>query len=350
MVQNKSLIITRVPTGFPVPGEDLSIKVGNFDLSKAPPMGGLIVRHIYAALEPYQRTLMSDDTLLFKRKRLRIGCSMTGLGIARVLKTSHPGFHTGQLICGMMPIKQYSVVPPEKISWLMPLPSKPEFHLTGYLGILGLSGLAAYGAMSLLKNSQEGDVIYISAAAGSVGHVAGQLAMRKGLKVFGSVGTDNKLNYIVNELGFTGGFNYKKETPLDALQRLVPNGIDVYFDNVGGEQLEAALEFIKPHGQIICCGMLSDYNRSRKDRYGIRNSMNMILKSITMTGFMVTNYFKSNRKEYKTIIEWLSKDLARGKLTTLASVYSGIESGPQAFLDMLKGELLGKTILEIGDL
>lgn len=197
---------------------------------------------------------------------------------------------------------------------------------------------------------KKGETILVSAASGAVGQLVGQLAKHEGLRVIGSVGDDKKLDFIKTELGFDDGFNYKKEKPADALQRLAPDGIDIYYENVGGELLEAAIDAMKDHGRIICCGMISQYNLSSpSDAYPIRNLFKVVAKRIKMQGFIVNDKITGPlyaEEHQKNVQKWI-KD---GSFKAQLSITQGIENGPEGLVGMLHGDNFGKAVLVIDEL
>ncbi|KAF4451046.1 hypothetical protein F53441_5910, partial [Fusarium austroafricanum] len=192
---------------------------------------------------------------------------------------------------------------------------------------------------------QKGETIFISSAAGAVGQIVGQVAKREGLTVIGSVGDDAKLDFITKELGFDAGFNYKKESPADALPRLAPQGIDIYFENVGGDHLEAALVNMNQGGRIPVCGLISEYNTPADQRQGIKGLINIIAKGIKMEGFLVGNkdfgpaYFMEHQKNLQN---WLADGSVKAKLFTT----EGIDNAAEGFIGMLQGKNFGKAVLK----
>jgi NADPH-dependent curcumin reductase CurA len=179
--------------------------------------------------------------------------------VARVLKSDVPEYPPGQLVVGRLPLAEYAVLDKEGVKMIGRKVENPHGlkDLGLFVGHLGMPGLTAWSSLHEIGKPKKGETIFISSAAGAVGQVVGQIAKREGLKVIGSVGSDDKLKFVLKELGFDGGFNYKKEKPRDALKRLAPEGIDIYYENVGGEQLEAALDAMNNWGRIVACGMVS---------------------------------------------------------------------------------------------
>jgi NADPH-dependent curcumin reductase CurA len=243
MVQNKGIIFKQVPSGWPVPGQDLAVEDRGFDLEQSPPEGGVTVRNIYASYDPYQRGRMRAAHIQSYSPAFELNKPITNRTIMKVLKSSTSKFQPGDIIVSsdVSPIEEYSVLDKAFADKARVLQNPYNLDPKVFLGALGMPGLTAYSSFYEIGQPQKGETIFISAASGAVGQIVGQLAKHEGLKVIGSVGDDRKLEFITKELGFDGGFNYKKEKPADALARLAPQGIDIYYENVGGEQLEAAI-------------------------------------------------------------------------------------------------------------
>jgi len=218
-----------------------------------------------------------------------------------------------------------------------------------FIGALGMPGLTAWSSLYEIGAPKKGEVLWVSAASGAVGQLVGQLGKKEGLKVIGSVGDDEKLEYIIKDLGFDGGFNYKKEKPAEALKRLVPDGIDIYYENVGGEHLEAALTYLKPFGRIVVSGMISQYNLKPEEAYPIRNITTVIGKRIKMQGFIVgdKDFGPKYAKEHN---EKLSQWIKDGSFKVKISVTEGIDNAADGFIGMLRGKNFGKALVEIAPL
>lgn len=254
MVQNKALIYKKLPTGKPVAGEHLTVETREFDLNQPIPDDGALVRGLYFSLDPYMRGRMRDPSIKSYVAPFTIDEPIAAYGLVQIVS---PGknftkYAKGDVVHGIYQVSEYSVTTAadynlptgEKINFT---PGIPGSH---YVSVLGMTGLTAYSSLYEIGQPKKGETIFISSAAGAVGQIVGQIAKREGLRVIGSVGDDAKLDFIINELGFDGGWNYKKETPWDALKRLAPNGVDIYYENVGGEQLAAALDLMNVHGRI----------------------------------------------------------------------------------------------------
>lgn len=235
----------------PVPGQDLAVEDQGFDLATEPPEDGVTTKNFYASFDPYQRGRMAAPEQKSYFPPFELGKPITNSVIAKVLKSANSKFKEGDLVIGMIPFAEYSVVSAEITKTMMRKLENP-YHLDPklFLGALGMPGLTAYASLYEIGEPKKGETIFVSAASGAVGQVVGQLAKHEGLTVIGSVGSDDKLDFIKKDLKFDDGFNYKKEKPAEALARLAPRGIDIYYENVGGEQLDAALEAMTNHGRI----------------------------------------------------------------------------------------------------
>lgn len=253
MPPNRALIFASVPTGWPVEGENLKISsLPDFSLSTPPPPRGITIRNHYISYDPYQRGRLRAPDVKNYIQPYTIGEPISNTGIARVILSDHPDFAPGDVIIGFLKFEEYSSLTEESIQGLRIRKLVNPYNLDPkiYLGALGMPGLTAYSSLYAIGQPVRGETIFISAASGAVGQVVGQLAKREGLKVIGSVGSDEKLKFITEELDFDGGFNYKKEKPGEALKRLVPGGVDIYYENVGGEILDAALEAMNHSGRV----------------------------------------------------------------------------------------------------
>ena len=259
MVQNKGLIFSKVPTGYPKPGEDLTIQDRPIDLdSTKPPADGLLTQNFYVSFDPYQRGRMRAPDIASYAPPFTLGQPIENGGVAKVLKSANDKFKEGDIIFlnGTCPTEEYSVLSGETVKRASNIQNPHHLDYKLFTGPLGMPGLTAYSSFYEIGQPKKGETIFISAASGAVGQLVGQLAKREGLTVIGSVGDDEKLKYLTEELGFDAGFNYKKEKPADALKRLAPNGLNIYYENVGGEQLEAAINAMQNHGRISKCFIL----------------------------------------------------------------------------------------------
>ncbi|KAH8813236.1 hypothetical protein F5884DRAFT_329835 [Xylogone sp. PMI_703] len=346
MVQNKAIIFKSIPDGTPIPGKDLAVEAREFDLEQAPPPGGIITKNFYTSFDPYQRGRMRAPNVKSYSPPFTLGQPIFNNTVAKVLKSDNPDFKPGDLVVGSLNTEEYSAVSKDATRVLKKINNKYNVPIEAFLGPLGMPGLTAYSSFYDIGQPKKGETIFISAASGAVGALVGQLAKREGLHVIGSVGNDTKLDYILKELKFDGGFNYKKESARDALKRLAPNGIDIYYDNVGGDQLDAALENMREFGRIVACGMISQYNKKPDEIYGVKNVMKIVSQRLTIRGFIVGDKNMGPRyaaERDENFGKWISE----GQLAIKIDIIDGIDKGPEGFVGMLQGENFGKTVLKI---
>lgn len=268
MASNKALVMAQHPVGFPVAGKDLIITSTPFDSSTAPPPGGLILKTNSISYDPYLRGRMRPNVSSYVSGFI-LNEPLYNNAISTVLKSDNPRFKSGDVVIGTSNFQEYVTVAKEQaekeepdggLSILEnPLGLNPEL----FLGALGMSGLTAYSSFYEIGKPKKGDTVFISAASGAVGQIVGQLAKREGLKVFGSVGSEEKLKFI-KELGFDAGFNYKTEEAGEGIKRCLKevgsDGLDIYYDNVGGEQLDASILAMNNFGRIGKSSFLNGQN------------------------------------------------------------------------------------------
>lgn len=229
MVQNKGLIYRDHPTGYPVPGKDIVVEPREFDENQAPPSGGITAKVHYVSFDPYQRGRMRPAEIKSYAPPFELGKPVTNAAIVTVLKSDNEKFKPGQILyVPQSYTEEYSALPKQLVDSAMVIENPYNLDIQHFLGALGMPGLTAYSSFYEIGKPKKGETIFISAASGAVGQLVGQLAKHEGLKVIGSVGDDAKLDFILKELNFDGGFNYKKEKPEDGLKRLAPDGIDIY--------------------------------------------------------------------------------------------------------------------------
>lgn len=347
MVQNKAFIFANPPQGWPVPGKDIKTESSDFDVDQQPPQGGFTIKIHYASFDPYQRGRMRAADVKSYSPPFDLGKPITNAAIATVIKSDNAKFQAGQVLVGARTYTQeYAAITAEEAVGFKVLDNPYNLDVKYFLGPLGMPGLTAYSSFYEIGQPKKGETIFISAASGAVGQLVGQLAKHEGLKVIGSVGSDDKLDFITKDLQFDGGFNYKKEKPLDALKRLAPDGIDIYYENVGGEQLDAALMHANTFARIVACGMVSQYNLSPDQAYGVKSMMQVVAKRIKMQGFIVTDENMGPRyseDHQKNVQKWLHE----GTFKASIHVTEGIDNAAEGFVGMLKGENFGKAVLEI---
>ncbi|KAK6340198.1 hypothetical protein TWF730_001964 [Orbilia blumenaviensis] len=350
MVQSKSLVFNAIPDGFPVPGKDLVVKSSEIDITKAPE-GGVVLKVLLVSIDPYMRGRMRDSSIKSYSPAYPIGQAIEGGGIAKIIESSHATLKQGDIVTGLITHSEYAVYSAERTaaSNLKVVNNPYKFPLERFTGVLGMPGLTAYASLydigELHKNEKE--TIFVSAASGAVGSLVGQLAKREGLRVVGSAGSDEKVKYLTEKLGFDVAFNYKTESPKDALAKYIPEGLDIYYDNVGGETLEAAIENAKPFARFIESGMISQYNRKAgEDAYPIKNLMHVVTKRLKIQGFIVGDIAgKYIADFYKNVGQWLHE----GSIHYSEDVTVGIDNEAEGFVNMLKGGNFGKAVIRYAD-
>ncbi|KAH8597668.1 hypothetical protein B0O99DRAFT_81714 [Bisporella sp. PMI_857] len=348
MVQSKALIFKKVPDGWPVAGQHLVVETREFDADQAPPAGGIIIKNLIASLDPYLRGKMRDASVISYSPPFQLGAPINTNSIVKVLKSDTEKFKEGDLVHGNVGLEEYLVVSKAAVDTLRKIENPYNLDPVVFVGALGMPGLTAYSSFYDIGKPKKGETIFISSAAGAVGQLVGQLAKHEGLRVIGSVGSDEKADFITKELSFDGAWNYKKEKTADALKRLAPDGIDIYYENVGGEQLEAAIDAMNNHGRIIACGMIAEYNKKPQERYGVKNLFLIVGKRITFRGFIVgdKNMGPAYAKEFS---ENVSKWLHDGSFKAKSHVTEGIDNAAEALVGMLEGKNFGKAAVKIAE-
>ncbi len=320
------------PTGLPVSD--------NFELAtielKEPGAGEVLVRNIWMSVDPYMRGRMYDRPSYVPP--FQIGEVLAGGAIGRVEKSNDPNLKPGDLVESMNGWRDAFVGFGGAVQKLPQENVPPQ----AYLGILGMPGLTAYSGLARIGEPKAGETVFVSGAAGAVGATVCQIAKLRGCKVVASAGTDAKLAWL-KSLGVDAGVNYKTcANLLEAVRAAAPQGIDIYFDNVGGEHLEVALEVARANARFIECGMISAYNDTEL-KPGPRNIIYVVGKSIKMQGFIVMNYWDM-RDQFRTeMTQWI-KD---GALKWEETVENGIENAPKAFLNLFTGANTGKMLVKL---
>ncbi|KAM0345475.1 hypothetical protein ACHAPU_006402 [Fusarium lateritium] len=347
MTQNKTLVYKKIPTGLPVAGEHLVIEDRPVEIDQAP-QGGVVLELLYASFDPYLRGKMRDTSVKSYAPAFEVNDAIVNGCLGKVVKSDISDFSEGDLVTGYVYIAEYVRLDKETIPKvnLRKVNNPHNLDLALFLGPLGMPGLTAWSGLHEIGQPKKGETIFVSSAAGAVGQIVGQVAKREGLTVIGSVGDDAKLDFITKELGFDHGFNYKKESPQDALARLAPKGIDIYFENVGGDHLEAALANINVGGRIPVCGLISEYNTPADKRTGIKGLINLIAKQVKMEGFLVSHpqFGPAHAKEHQENLQnWLADGSVKAKLF----VTEGIDNAADGFIGMLEGKNFGKAVLKL---
>ncbi|HEU4978568.1 MAG TPA: NADP-dependent oxidoreductase [Solirubrobacteraceae bacterium] len=314
----------------------------NFEWREAdvpePGEGQALVRNLYLSLDPAMRGWMSDAPSYVPP--VGIGEVMRGGCVARVERSNDPELAEGSLVAGMFGWQDYALTGGEGPLRPSRIPDGVEPALA--LGALGMTALTAYWGLAEIGKPQPGETVVVSAAAGATGSVVGQIAKIRGCRVIGIAGGPEKCALLTGELGFDGAIDYRSEKVAARLRELCPDGIDVYWDNVGGEILEAALANLAMHARIVICGAISQYNAETPPG-GPRNYMNLLVKRSRMEGFLVFDYAARNGEALAELVPWVTE----GKVRQPADVRDGLENAPAALLDLFEGRNSGKLMVRI---
>jgi NADPH-dependent curcumin reductase CurA len=300
--------------------------------------GQILVQNIYMSVDPYMRGRMFDRQSYVPP--FQIGKPLEGGCVGRVIESKNQAFKVGDYVLSMLGWREYFVSGGEGLTKIDPTLAPVQ----AYLGTVGMPGMTAYVGLLHIGELKEGDTVFVSAASGAVGSVVCQIAKLKSCYVVGSAGSDEKVAWLVEEAGIDAAFNYKTTDDVIAeVGRHFPKGIDVYFENVGGVHLEAALEHMRPSGRIVMCGMISMYN-AVKPVPGPARLPYVISKKLTMKGFIVMDHFD----KLGAFIADMGKWIAEGKIKWKETIVDGIENSPEAFIGLFKGENFGKMIVKVG--
>jgi NADPH-dependent curcumin reductase CurA len=287
------------------------------------------------SVDPYMRGRMNDRKSYVPP--FKLGEPLEGGAVGQVVESRSGQFKPGDIVTSNLGWREYFIAPAKELRAVSP-DIQP---LSVYLGALGMTGLTAWAGLESV-DVKSNDVIYISGAAGAVGSVAGQLAKLRGCRVIGSAGSEEKLKFLRLVCGFDSAFNYKTVSVLEQLKLAAPEGIDVYFDNVGSETLEAALSAMRVHGRVIACGSISVYN-DEKPRPGPSNLFNITTKRLTIKGLLVLDWL--NR--WKNFENETGRYFREGKLKHRETVVNGIENAVSAFIGLFEGQNVGKMVVKL---
>ncbi|MET7291280.1 NADP-dependent oxidoreductase [Streptomyces griseoloalbus] len=323
------------PHGTPRP-EDFALRetpVG------APAAGHLLIRNHYFSVDPYMRGRMGDTPGYAYFPPYALDEALVGHAVGEVVVSNAAGFAPGDHVLHFGGWREYAEVPSGEATPV----DTDGIPLTAYLSVLGMTGLSAYTGLFEIASFRKGDVVFVSGAAGAVGGQAGQLARLSGARrVIGSAGTDEKVRMLVEEFGFDAAFNYRAGSVSDQLRQAAPEGIDLYFDTVGGDHLEAAIGALREHGRVALCGAIAQYNDVEPPP-GPRNLAQAIGKRLTMRGMIVTDHQDLLPRFMADVAPWVRS----GELVWRETVAEGIEKGPEAFLGLFRGDNTGKMIVRL---
>lgn len=302
-----------------------------------PGEGEFLVRMEYISLDPAMRGWMNEGKSYVPP--VGIGEVMRAYSAGEVVASKHPKFPVGSRVAGLFGVQEYAISDGKGTrivdTALAPLPT--------YLGVLGMTGMTAYFGLLDVGEAKAGDTVVVSGAAGAVGTVVGQVAKIKGCRVVGIAGGEEKCRWLVEELGFDAAIDYKREDVRAALRQHCPKGIDVYFDNVGGEILDAALLNLALHARVVVCGAISQYNATEGVR-GPSNYLSLLVNRARMQGMVVFDYAARYGEAARDMAGWL----AEGRLKAREDIAEGFETFPDALLRLFRGDNTGKLLLKVG--
>lgn len=333
---NRQILLAARPVGFP--------KESDFNLVESPVPtpgeGQILVRSIYLSVDPYMRGRMND--VKSYAAPVPIGGVMGGGAVAKVVQSNNPAFKEGDIVEGMFGWQDYAVSDGQGVRKIDPALAP----ISTALGVLGMPGLTAYFGLLEIGNPQPGESVVVSGAAGAVGSLVGQIAKIKGCRVVGIAGADDKIAYLTDELGFDGAFNYKTASDYyEKLKELCPKGIDVYFDNVGGEITDAVFRLINTKARISICGQISQYNLEKPEMGPRLILTSLLVRQARAEGFLVFQFVDRYPQGITQMAQWLRE----GKLKYKEDIEEGIENTPRAFIAMLKGRNTGKQLVKVSE-
>jgi NADPH-dependent curcumin reductase CurA len=317
------------------------VKRGDFEWTTTPvpalQPGQVLVRVLYVSLDPAMRGWMTDRRSYIAP--VALGEVMRAIGVGQVAESADPAFAAGDHVTGLTGLQDFAVMAAKDLHRIDPRLAP----LPRYLGALGGSGMTAYFGLLDVGQAKAGDTVLVSAAAGSVGSLVGQIARIQGCRAVGIAGGPEKCAYVRDALGFDAVVDYKTGDVAAGLKAHCPKGIDVYFDNVGGEILDLALARLARHARVVICGAISQYD-NRDDARGPKNYLSLLVNRARMEGFVVFDYAARYGEAARAIAGWM----AEGRLKTSEQVEEGLENFPEVFLKLFHGENTGKLVLKVG--
>jgi NADPH-dependent curcumin reductase len=333
-LQNRRFALIKRPTGM-VQRTDFEFSSG---LAGEPGPGEALLRVLYLSLDPAMRGWMNESKSYIPP--VGLGEVMRAIGLGRVVASNDPSLRPGDLATGLTGVQDYAVVAGKNLNKvdpsLAPLPR--------YLGALGGTGLTAYFGLLEVGQPKPGETVVVSGAAGATGSMVGQIAKIQGCRAVGIAGGAAKCKYLTEELGFDAAIDYKSEDVRAALSRHCPNGVNVFFDNVGGEILDTVLAQLARKARVVLCGAISQYNNPADVR-GPKNYLSLLVNSARMEGFIVFNYAQRYGEGIQALAAWL----AEGKIKAREDIVEGLENFPEAFLKLFRGENFGKLLIKVAE-
>lgn len=335
--ENRRIVLNERPVGEP---NEQTLRMERVAIPEAGE-GEMLLRTVYLSLDPYMRGRMNDAKSY--AEPVALGETMVGGTVARVVTSNLEGFEEGDWVLSMSGWQDYAISNGEMVQNLGKTPEAPSWAL----GVLGMPGLTAYAGLLKIGEPKAGETVVVAAATGAVGSQVGQIAKIKGARVVGIAGGAEKCTYAVEELGFDACIDHKAEDFTTQLQEAVPNGIDVYFENVGGHVFKAVLPLMNPNGRIPLCGLIAQYNASELPQGPDLSGMmlgNFLVRKIKVQGFIVFDDFAHVYPEFaRDMMDWIKQ----GKIKYREHLVEGLENAPAAFNDLLAGRNFGKMVIKV---
>ena len=333
---SKEISLTEYPYGMPT---ENNFKLVQVHIPEPTKEGEFLVRNIWMSVDPYMRGRMREGSNSYIPP-FKLGQPLEGACVGQIITSNNNQFTVGEYVLGMLGWREYWLSNGSDVIKVNPNIAP----IQSFLGTFGMTGLTAYVGLLKIGELKEGDTVFVSAASGAVGSVACQIAKTKGCHVIGSAGSEEKVKWLVDQARIDNAFNYKEVNDIsEHLRKVCPDKIDIYFDNVGGKLLEAALDNMKTFGRIVLCGMISQYNSS-SPLPGPSNLMLAITNRLKLQGFIVRDHYNMLNEFHAAMAKWIGQ----GNIKWKETVSEGIENAPKAFLGLFKGENFGKMLVKIG--
>lgn len=333
--KNRQVLLIKRPEGLPTPG-DFEFKDTEV---QQPQEGQVVVKTLYLSVDPYMRGRMNDSKSYIPPYQLNE--VIKGGAVGEIVESKSDKYKEGDKVIGMLGWQLFNTVDDSQVTKI----DESIAPVSAYLSVLGLTGLTAYFGLLDIGQPKQGETVVVSGAAGSVGMFVGQIAKIKGARVVGIAGTDEKCQYLMKELNFDAAINYKTtENIKQDLEKACPDGVDVYFDNVGGSISDAVMSLLNDHARIPLCGAISSYNSTDGD-VGPRIQSQLIKTRSLIKGFVLSDYADRQSEGLQELGKWLSE----GKLKYEETVVDGFDNVIEAFLQLFKGANLGKMLVKVSE-
>ncbi|WP_201526064.1 MULTISPECIES: NADP-dependent oxidoreductase [Psychrobacter] len=335
--QNQEIVLAKHPEGAVTKD---TFKFNDIDMPTCKD-GEVLLKSIYVSVDPGMRGFMDKGDSDNAGKKFKLNEAITSRTVAQVIDSDNDDFKKGDIVHGRFAWKKYQSVSADDLEKVDP----DLAPISTAVSMLGVTGLAAYFGMLKIGQPKQGETVVVSGAAGSVGSIASQIARIKGCKVIGIAGSPKKIDYLENDLGLDKGINYKETDDMEAaIKEACPNGVDVFFDNVGGELFDAVFANINEHARIAICGQIADYNKGEAPQ-GPRPMHTLTKKSARMEGFVVYDFKDEFDAAKKQIGKWYND----GKMVYKENLIEGFDNIPSAFIGLFEGDNIGKQMVKVGD-